>query len=268
MKNEAVDLTEHEGLRAALDQKETALRLVSSQIPLISWATDAALKFTSSTGSGLPLVDLEEGQVVGTTLPDFLGDDETSLEPVAASRRALEGETVSFEIEWAGHCFTALVGPRYDKDGAIIGTTGVAVDQTRQLDLESQVRMLTEELARLRRAIREGSTITMPDTSSESEPISVNVLEIEPDNYVVKRSGEEISLTPIEFRLLVELAKNPNKVLSRAILLERVWGYDFMGGAAVVNMAIRRLREKVELDASEPSLIQTVRGVGYRLVDD
>ena len=71
-------------------------------------------------------------------------------------------------------------------------------------------------------------------------------------------------LTPTEFRLLVELARRPNQVFTRDVLLERVWGYDYLGDSRLVDVAIQRLRAKIESDPSEPELIHTVRGVGYR----
>jgi DNA-binding response OmpR family regulator len=88
---------------------------------------------------------------------------------------------------------------------------------------------------------------------------------IEPDAGSVKLDGVELSLTKTEFRLLCELAFNAGIVLSREQLLERVWGYDYFGDTRLVDAHIRRLRTKVEREASEPLLILTVRGLGYKL---
>lgn len=83
----------------------------------------------------------------------------------------------------------------------------------------------------------------------------------------VTRGAEEILLTPTEFRLLVYLARHPGQVLTRAQIIENVWGYDAeVENERAVNVQIRRLREKVELDSSHPRLILTVPQVGYRLV--
>lgn len=76
--------------------------------------------------------------------------------------------------------------------------------------------------------------------------------------------GQVVQLTPIEFKLLVELARNPGRVLSHQVLLRTVWGYEFQGAGASAPMAINRLRRKVERDPSSPTLITTVRGIGYR----
>lgn len=82
----------------------------------------------------------------------------------------------------------------------------------------------------------------------------------------VLRGQRDLNLTPIEFRLLVYLAQNPGQALSRAQILDAVWGFDAdLESERTVNVHIRRLREKVELDPSRPTLILTVPGIGYRL---
>lgn len=90
-------------------------------------------------------------------------------------------------------------------------------------------------------------------------------LEIIPEEGVVRLGGEEIHLTKTEFRLLVELATNPGRVLSREVLLERVWGYGYFGDGRLVDVHVRRLRTKIEPDAANPRYVVTVRGLGYKL---
>ncbi len=90
-------------------------------------------------------------------------------------------------------------------------------------------------------------------------------LEIPPEAGVVQRDGEVIHLTKTEFRLLCELASNPNKVLSREQLLDRVWGYGYFGDGRLVDVHVRRLRAKIEPDPAEPRFVVTVRGLGYKL---
>ena len=82
------------------------------------------------------------------------------------------------------------------------------------------------------------------------------------------RDGEPIELTRTEFRLLSELVTHERKVLSRNQLLELVWGYDYYGDERVVDAHIRRLRAKIERDPSDPELVVTVRGLGYRFDPD
>ena len=90
-------------------------------------------------------------------------------------------------------------------------------------------------------------------------------LEVVPDEGVVRRDGDEVHLTKTEFRLLCELASAPGRVFSREQLLERVWGYDYFGDGRLVDVHVRRLRTKVEVDAANPRHVVTVRGLGYKL---
>ncbi|MGC3955557.1 MAG: response regulator transcription factor [Propionicimonas sp.] len=82
---------------------------------------------------------------------------------------------------------------------------------------------------------------------------------------VVTRDGEPVALTPTELRLLLELAEHAGQVLSRHQLLQRVWGYGYAGDSRLVDAVVQRLRAKVEPTPGRPTLIQTVRGIGYRL---
>jgi two-component system response regulator MtrA len=79
------------------------------------------------------------------------------------------------------------------------------------------------------------------------------------------KAGREVAVTVTEFALLEELCRNAGRALSRQQLLELVWGYDHLGDSRVVDMAVQRLRRKIERDPSSPELVETVRGVGYRL---
>lgn len=90
-------------------------------------------------------------------------------------------------------------------------------------------------------------------------------VEIDPRAFVARKGDKELRLTTTEFRLLLELARHPHEALTRERLLEQVWGYTHLGDSRLVDMAIKRLRDKVEADPSEPDLIKTVRGVGYKL---
>jgi len=89
-------------------------------------------------------------------------------------------------------------------------------------------------------------------------------LEIDPGAFAARKGGEELPLTATEFRLLLELARRPGQVFTRELLLERVWSYEYLGDSRLVDVAVQRLRAKVEDDPKEPKLVQTVRGVGYR----
>jgi DNA-binding response OmpR family regulator len=104
---------------------------------------------------------------------------------------------------------------------------------------------------------------------SQAEPqdkvISIGDLVIDPAAFTVHRLGQDVELTATEFRLLLELARRPRQVFTRELLLELVWNYDYLGDSRLVDVAVQRLRGKIEDDPKNPKLIRTVRGVGYRL---
>jgi two-component system response regulator MtrA len=90
-------------------------------------------------------------------------------------------------------------------------------------------------------------------------------IEIDATGFRATRGGADLQLTATEFRLLLELARRPGQVFTRELLLERVWGYEYLGDSRLVDIAVQRLRAKVEAQPGSPQLITTVRGVGYRL---
>ncbi|MGI6603866.1 MAG: winged helix-turn-helix domain-containing protein [bacterium] len=98
----------------------------------------------------------------------------------------------------------------------------------------------------------------------EGQVLSRGRLQIDLERHQVTAGGRLVDLTPKEFELLELLMKNPGRVFSREMLLERLWGYDFFGDSKTVDVHIRRLREKVEEDPSSPTHILTVWGVGYK----
>ena len=96
--------------------------------------------------------------------------------------------------------------------------------------------------------------------------IRLGELDVRPDEGVVCKRGEEVALTKTEFRLLCEMAEHPGRVYSREVLLDRVWGYTYVGDGKLVDAHIHRLRAKVEDDPANPQHILTVRGLGYKVV--
>jgi two-component system, OmpR family, response regulator MtrA len=96
------------------------------------------------------------------------------------------------------------------------------------------------------------------------EALSIGDLDIDVAGHTVKRDGKVLSLTPLEFDLLVCLARKPWQVFTREVLLEQVWGYLHAADTRLVNVHVQRLRSKVELDPENPQIVLTVRGVGYK----
>jgi two-component system response regulator MtrA len=114
-----------------------------------------------------------------------------------------------------------------------------------------------ELLARIRARLRRMET-------SQPEELWVGDLVIDVAGHTVKRDGQLLSLTPLEFDLLVALASKPNQVFDRESLLEKVWGYRHAGDTRLVNVHVQRLRSKIERDPENPRIVVTVRGVGYK----
>ena len=96
------------------------------------------------------------------------------------------------------------------------------------------------------------------------DTLSVGPLTIDVAGHAVTRDGETVSLTPLEFDLLVCLARKPWQVFTREVLLEQVWGYRHAADTRLVNVHVQRLRSKIEHDPENPQIVVTVRGVGYK----
>jgi two-component system, OmpR family, response regulator RegX3 len=120
-----------------------------------------------------------------------------------------------------------------------------------------------ELTARIRAVLRRGSSAPMaPGDQLEAGPVLLNRAE-----HRVHIRGAEVSLTPKEFELLELLLRHVGRALRRQEIFDAVWGTDFVGDTSGLDGHVRHLRQKLELDASRPHLIQTVHGVGYRFVN-
>jgi len=122
---------------------------------------------------------------------------------------------------------------------------------------------MPELVARVRAALRRRAP---EPADAAGEALALGPLRIDPAGRTVALDGREVGLTRTEFDLLLELARQPGRVLSREALLDHVWGYDFLGDSRLVDVAVGRLRAKVEADPASPSLVVTVRGAGYKAV--
>jgi two-component system response regulator MtrA len=118
---------------------------------------------------------------------------------------------------------------------------------------------MPELVARVRAALRRATR-----TGPSDDVLRLGSVRVDVAAHTADRGDERIELTPTEFRLLVELGRHAGNVLSREQLLDRVWGYDYLGDSRLVDATVQRLRAKIELDPSHPQVIETVRGVGYR----
>ena len=103
-----------------------------------------------------------------------------------------------------------------------------------------------------------------PTSEGSQSVITVGDVTIDVPAHEVRRNDAVISLTPLEFDLLLALALKPQQVFTREMLLEQVWGYQYKADTRLVNVHVQRLRAKVELDPDNPTIVHTVRGIGYR----
>lgn len=168
----------------------------------------------------------------------------------------LDGFTVTRKLRAAGRHFPVLfLTAKDDTEDKVMGLT-VGGD-----DYVTKPFSLDEVVARIRAVLRR----TQPQLEEEDSKIRVADLVLDDDAHEVFRGDVEIDLSPTEFKLLRYLMLNPNRVLSKAQILDHVWEYDFNGDASIVESYISYLRRKVDNISDEPPLIHTKRGVGYLL---
>ena len=126
-----------------------------------------------------------------------------------------------------------------------------------------------ELIARIKAVLRrsgDGGLAAEEDGEEDKDRICIDTLVINYTTRVVTVDGREVDLSLKEFELLYLLASNRNRVYSRDTLLEKIWGYDYMGETRTIDVHIRNLRKKIEQDPDHPEHVKTVRGVGYKFV--
>jgi two-component system response regulator MtrA len=167
----------------------------------------------------------------------------------------LDGYEVARQVRKTSTVPIVMLTARGDTMDVVVGLEAGADDYVRKpFDLP-------ELIARIRAALRRAGT-----AADEETELGIGDLAIDIAGRTVTRDGTDIPLTRTEFDLLIELVRHAGQVLSRDVLLDRVWGYDYLGDSRLVDVAIQRLRSKVETDPAVPELIQTVRGSGYKAV--
>ena len=120
-----------------------------------------------------------------------------------------------------------------------------------------------ELLARIRAVLRRGAEFAAEEGLSTL--VEVGDIKLDADRHLVTFKGDSISLPLKEFELLEYLMRNAGRVLTRMQIIDRIWGNDYVGGTKTLDVHIKRLRSKFESDPANPTLIQTVRGLGYKL---
>ncbi|MFL5770269.1 MAG: winged helix-turn-helix domain-containing protein, partial [Chloroflexota bacterium] len=165
----------------------------------------------------------------------------------------LDGLEVARAVRRTSTVPIVMLTARADTIDVVVGLEAGADDYVRK-PFE-----IPELVARVRAAIRRAGR-----EAGEPETLRIGPVEIDLAGRTVRRDGREVELTRTEFDLLAELVRNAGRVMTRDVLLDRVWGYDYLGDSRLVDVAIQRLRSKVEADPASPELVQTVRGAGYK----
>lgn len=184
---------------------------------------------------------------------DAVGADRPDLVVLDLMLPGIDGFEVCRELRRASTVPILMLTARADSTDVVMGLELGADDYlTKPFD--------PAELAARARAV-------LRRTTGDRGPVEVRDLRVDERAFRAHKGEEELALTNIEMRLLAELVRNRNVVLRREELLERVWGYDYLGDSRLVDMAIKRLRDKLGDAPSGPPYIATVRGVGYRFDD-
>ncbi len=126
---------------------------------------------------------------------------------------------------------------------------------------------MRELMARVKSNMRRFVSVAVAPAAAHDNCIRIRELVINPDLHSVSKSGKELDLTQREYELIKFLAVNPGKVISRQELMSEVWQYDYYGDLRTVDVAVRRLREKLETNPAEPEYVITKRGAGYYIAE-
>jgi two-component system alkaline phosphatase synthesis response regulator PhoP len=169
-----------------------------------------------------------------------------------------DGFTLLGQIRQESGVYVLMLTARAEEPDRIVGLTMGADDYL------TKPFSPRELVARVKAVLRRGRG---GDEGQDDRPLIFQHLHIDPARYEVRRDGLVIDLTTLEFRLLKVLASYAGLVLSREQLIQKVWGYDFYGDERLVDVHIGHIRQKVEPDPEAPRFILTVRGVGYKFVD-
>lgn len=158
------------------------------------------------------------------------------------------------------------------KDSEIDKILGLELGADDYITKPFSVRELVARVKANLRKIDAVAAIQMPNNVEENKKkenkIVVGDLELDLDKFEVKVRGEVIDLTLREFEVLKFLASQPEQVITRETLLEKVWGYEYYGDIRTVDVTVRRIREKIEKDTSIPKILMTRRGVGYYIASN
>ncbi len=251
-------------LQAALEERDSRLRLLSRPLSLIFCTIDRELRVTSAWGSAFEAVGVDPANFVGMDVYEIFETDDDESTPVRETRAVLRGETESWVVEWQGLPWQVRGEPMFDADGRVAGAAIVAVHLDATDPLLAELGELLQRSLELEHKLAEHPEFHA-HTNGNGGTLTAGDITIDPAGLTAKRGDRTLELSPTEFRLLTEFVREQGRVLSRDHLLNKVWGYHFAGRSRLVDMAVKRLRDKLECPGGGGGPISTVRGIGYRL---
>ena len=173
----------------------------------------------------------------------------------------LSGIDVCREIRKRSQVPIIMVTAKSEEIDAVVGLE-VGAD-----DYVTKPYRFRELVARMRAALRRAPVLDGVAGSTDEGVLVVGAVALDPDRHEITIRGEPVAMPLKEFELLHLLLENAGRVLTRDTLISRVWGYDYVGDTKTLDVHIKRLRRKIELDPSDPQLIVTIRGLGYKYQD-
>jgi two-component system, OmpR family, response regulator RegX3 len=194
---------------------------------------------------------------VAATGPDALSElDRTGADIVLLDLMlpGLSGTEVFRRIRTTSHVPVIMVTAKDEEVDKVIGLELGADDYV------TKPYSPRELMARIRAVLRRGAEVEAAPATLESGPVRMDV-----ERHVVSVNGADAKLPLKEFELLEMFLRNPGRVLTRGQLIDRVWGSDYVGDTKTLDVHVKRLRAKIEPDPTAPSLLVTVRGLGYKL---
>ncbi len=199
-------------------------------------------------GEGLTTAVCRSGDKVPAALASFRPD----VVLLDLMLPGVDGMEVCRRIREGSNVPIVMLTARSDTDDVVAGLAAGADDYISKPFKNSEL------VARIRARLRRTDQIL--------EPLVFGDIVLDPAGHTVERAGQPLDLTPLEFDLLACLLGTPEQVFTREVLLQKVWGYHHPGDTKLVNVHMTRLRSKIEDDAENPSIIRTVRGVGYQAI--
>lgn len=200
--------------------------------------------------------EVEEAATGGAALKAALGADPPSLVLLDLGLPDVDGLEVLAKIRAAADTFVILVTARAEEVDKLVGLRVGADDYVTKPFSPREVVARVRTVLRRARPQASDATLRFPG------------LTVDPARREVTVDGEAVTLTALDFDLLLALAEAPGRVFSRTQLLEKVWGYDFYGDERVVDVHVRTMRSALGDDAQQPHIIGTVRGVGYKFLPE